>query len=174
MRYRGNNVQATSAMYQALERAGADMSFVGRVNRYEAEVEALTKLTSTLTSLFVGCGAFAILLAMSGIYGLTSNAVIQRRHEIGLRRAMGATRGNILRLFLVRGGKQLAVGLAISAVLSVVLLLLISQLAQLAISELMTMGVFVVLAISAIVLVAILIAVSGAIRTEPNVALRIE
>lgn len=36
------------------------------------------------------------------------------------------------------------------------------------------MGVFVVLAISAIVLIAVLVAVSGAIRTEPNVALRIE
>lgn len=171
IRHRGSDAQARDAMYEALERAEAATS-VGRVNTYEAELEAMTLFATTLTNLFIGCGAFAILLAMTGIYGLSSNAVIQRTHEIGLRRAMGATNGNIVRLFLLRGSRQLAVGLSIGALLSIVLLLLISQLARLAVPLLILMGVIAMLAVSALVLTAIYIALRGAIRREPSAALR--
>jgi predicted permease len=171
IRHRGSDAQARDAMYEALERAEAATS-VGRVNRYEAELEAMTLFATTLTNLFIGCGAFAILLAMTGIYGLSSNAVIQRMHEIGLRRAMGATNGNIIRLFLLRGSRQLAVGLSIGALLSIALLLLISQLARLAVPLLIFMGVIAMLAVSTMVLTAIYIALRRTIRREPSVALR--
>jgi hypothetical protein len=171
IRHSGSDAQARDSMYEALESAGAAMS-VGRVNRYEDELEAMTLFATTLTSLFIGCGTFAVLLAMIGIYGLSSNAVIQRTQEIGLRRAMGATNGSIIKLFLARGSRQLAVGLAISALLSIILLLLISQLARLAVPLLILMGVIVVLAVSALVLISIYLALRRAIRHEPNAALR--
>ena len=171
IRYEGTDAEARNVMYNALTSAGAAMS-VGRVNRYDDELDAMTRFATTLTSLFVGCGAFAILLAMIGIYGLSSNAVIQRTQEIGLRRAMGATNGNIVKLFLARGTRQLGVGLAISALLSIVLLLLISRLARLAAPLLIVMGGIVVLAISALVLMSIYLALRRAIRHEPSAALR--
>jgi predicted permease len=171
IRHRGSDAQARAAIYEALESVGAATS-VGRVNRYKAELEAATLFATTLTNLLIGCGAFAILLAMTGIYGLSSNAVIQRTHEIGLRRSMGATNGNIIGLFLARGSKQLAVGLAISGLISIVLLLLISQLARLAVPLLILMGAIVVLAVSAVVLISIYVSVWRAIRHEPSAALR--
>jgi ABC-type antimicrobial peptide transport system permease subunit len=171
IRHRGTEAQARNAMYKALESADAAMP-VGRVNRYEAELEAQTLFARTLTNLFIGCGVFAILLAMTGIYGLSSNAVVQRTHEIGLRRAMGASNGNIIGLFLARGSRQLAVGLSISALMSIVLLLLISQLARVAVPLLTFMGIIVVLVVSGLVLISIYVSVWHAIRHEPSAALR--
>jgi len=51
------------------------------------------RLTSKVT---FGTGFFALLLALVGIYGLTANSVAQRTHEIGIRRAVGATDKNII------------------------------------------------------------------------------
>jgi predicted permease len=171
IRHRGTEAQARNAMYKALESAAAAMP-VGRVNRYEAELEAQTLFARTLTNLFIGCGVFAILLAMTGIYGLSSNAVVQRTHEIGLRRALGASNGNIIGLFLARGSRQLAVGFSISALMSIVLLLLISQLARVAVPLLTFMGIIVVLVVSGLVLISIYVSVWHAIRHEPSAALR--
>jgi putative ABC transport system permease protein len=64
-------------------------------------------------------GTIALLLAMIGVYGLTAHAVAQRRREIGIRIALGALRGQVLRM-TVRRSLLLTtigslVGLAIAA-----------------------------------------------------------
>ena len=61
-------------------------------------------------------GAFALvalLLAIVGIYGVNSYVVAQRRHEIGLRMALGASPGRVLREMLVDGMQLTAIGIAI-------------------------------------------------------------
>jgi putative ABC transport system permease protein len=53
------------------------------------------------------------LLSMIGVYGVISYMVVRRRNEIGIRMALGATRGHILAMVVCEAGKLLLVGIAI-------------------------------------------------------------
>jgi putative ABC transport system permease protein len=68
---------------------------------------------ATLTGAF---GALAAMLAMMGIYGLVSLTVAQRTREIGIRKAIGASTADIVRLVLRTSRRQVAIGLALGAI----------------------------------------------------------
>ncbi|MCB0968927.1 MAG: ABC transporter permease [Ilumatobacter sp.] len=71
------------------------------VSRPTDALEAQDAADSAFTSLFLGLGAVALLVGGIGIANVMVIAVIERRNEIGLRRALGATRAHIRRQFLV-------------------------------------------------------------------------
>src|SRR5690606_41876247 len=58
-------------------------------------------------------GGAALALAMFGLYGVMSCDVGQRRNEIGVRIAIGADRGRVVRMVLGDGGRVLVIGLLV-------------------------------------------------------------
>ena len=69
-----------------------------------------TRMISVLTSVF---GALAALLATVGIYSLIAYSVAQRTRELGIRVALGANRGAVLRLIVGEGVLLAIIGIAI-------------------------------------------------------------
>jgi putative ABC transport system permease protein len=87
-------------------------------------LEARAAAKTAFTSLFLGLGAVALLVGGVGIANVMVISVLERRSEIGLRRALGATRGHIRLQFLteslILSGLGGAVGVALGAVITVV------------------------------------------------------
>ena len=72
--------------------------------------------------------AFHRPVAGSGIYGMSRNAVVLRSHEIGLRRALGASNDDVIATFVRQGTRQLASRDSdVSALLSVLVLFALRQ-----------------------------------------------
>ncbi len=71
------------------------------VTRPTDALEAQEAAESTFDNLFLGLGAVALLVGGIGIANVMVIAVIERRNEIGLRRALGATRAHVRRQFLL-------------------------------------------------------------------------
>ena len=68
--------------------------------------------------MFAAFGIVAAFLAVLGIYGVRAYLVARRAREIGIRMALGATRGDVLRMVLVEGMALVGVGLAIGVPLA--------------------------------------------------------
>ena len=63
-------------------------------------------------SVWVGGITFALAVAAIGLYGVVSHGVAQRTREVGVRVALGAQRGDVLRLVLSSGLSLVALGVA--------------------------------------------------------------
>jgi len=85
-------------------------SSVRTVEQYLAQSVAPRRFNLTLVAIF---SAAALLLATMGIYAVISYTVAQRTREIGIRMAMGAQRGEVLRMILADGLQLIAGGAAL-------------------------------------------------------------
>jgi putative ABC transport system permease protein len=94
-----------------------------QISRPSSALQARADAQSTLTALFLGLGAVALLVGGVGIANVMVISVLERRPEIGLRRALGATRGHIgvqflgesVLLSLLGGAAGIALGAAATA-----------------------------------------------------------
>lgn len=71
-----------------------------------------------LTTLLVGFATAALALAAVGIFGLLSYSVAARRREIGVRMALGADRGAVVRMIVPRGIAYAGIGAAVGLVVA--------------------------------------------------------
>jgi ABC-type antimicrobial peptide transport system permease subunit len=74
------------------------------------------ELGATLFSIF---GLLALIVAAVGVFSTLSHEIGQRRHELGVRVALGATVGDILKLVLGEGVRVVVIGAVVGALLAV-------------------------------------------------------
>jgi putative ABC transport system permease protein len=100
------------AAVQALLAATADPTAPNeaRVSRPSTALEARAAAKSALNGLFIGLGAVALFVGAVGVANIMIISVLERRSEIGLRRALGATRGQIRYQFLAEAVLLTAAG----------------------------------------------------------------
>jgi predicted permease len=132
---------------------------------------AYTRSVTTVLGLF---STVALALAALGLYGVLAFFVAQRVHEIGIRVALGASRGNVLRLVVSRGMLLVGIGLVLGAAGAVGATRFVERmLFQLGATDPVTFvgvtGLFLVVA-----LVACLLPAWRALRVDPLGALRVE
>jgi predicted permease len=123
----------------------------------------------------LGCfAAFAMLLAVVGIYGVMSHLVTQGSHDIGIRMALGAGRGGILSMVMRQGTELTVAGVAAGLVGAAALTrVMASLLFGVSATDVMTFAI-VPLILIVTALLATLIPALRATRVDPTVALREE
>ncbi len=129
------------------------------------------RLVARLSGFF---GALALLLACIGLYGLVSYEVARRTREIGIRAALGAEKGDVLRMVLTQGMRLAAAGVALGIALAL-------GLTHYAASLLFGVGaadpatyVGVILLLTGVTATACYVPARRAMKVDPVVALRYE
>jgi ABC-type antimicrobial peptide transport system permease subunit len=138
------------------------------------ETLAMERLFAKLFSLF---GLLALVLAAVGLYGMLAWSVTQRKHEIGIRVALGASRSSVMKMILRQGLTLtllgIVLGLAGASALAVNLQSLSHMLYGIEPTDLMTFGVIAVF-LMLVALLACYIPARRATKVDPLVALRYE
>ena len=136
-----------------------------------AESLAAQRFAMMLLGVFA---ALATVLASVGIYGVISYIASQRTHEIGIRMALGAMKGDVLRMVLSQAGSMAGLGVGIGLVLGLGLMRLMSSLlfGVSAHDPLTFLGVALLLILVA--LAACYVPAQRAAKVDPMVALRYE
>ncbi len=147
---------------------------VANIHSLSSEINnsiATMRMVTTLTALF---GAIALLLASIGLYGVMAYSVNRRVREIGIRLALGAQSGDVLKMVLREGMALVAVGLMIGLGGAIAAARLTEELLYgVSATDPLTFAA-VALILTGVALVACLVPARRAAKTDPMIALRYE
>jgi putative ABC transport system permease protein len=135
------------------------------------EASSRRRMAMVVLSVF---GGVALLLAAIGVYGVIAQGVAERRREIGVRMALGATSGQVVRLFLRHGVIVIAAGIPIGVAAALVAARSLKSLVfGIGVTDPATLGA-VAAVLVCITLVASYLPARSAARIDPLNALRAE
>jgi putative ABC transport system permease protein len=144
---------------------------LARVRTIDALVRDASANARFATLVMSTFGVVALLLAMIGLYGVVAFMAHQRRQEFGLRTALGATRGQVVRMVLADGFALAGVGLVAGVVLALVAgRLLRSMLYQVSVGDPITLAGVVLLLLGTTALACLVPAVRAS-GVDPRAAL---
>jgi predicted permease len=130
---------------------------------------------SVFGTLFLSFALIGLVIASVGIYGVIAQSTAQRTQEIGIRMALGASAGKVLKLMLARGLIQMGVGLFLGLIGAVAANTLLSDLT---LGDVSPRDPLVLMSVATIImtvgLIACWIPAEKAARMEPSAALRID
>lgn len=131
-----------------------------------------------IAAMFTLFGAVAVILAAVGIYGVMSFSVNQRRQEFGVRMALGADNGRIVKMVLGQGSRQVVTGMAVGVGLALAIAVvgrrgIDSILFGVSALDPVTYAAVITL-VASVSLVAVLVPARKATRVDPMLALRAE
>lgn len=171
VRSRGEALAAADAVRAAVRRQDRDLP-LARLASMEAELgQALAQPRGNMV-LMALFGGFALVLALVGVYGLVAYWVAARRRELGVRLALGASRGDVVRLVAAQGLQLLGAGAGAGSLAALAL----TRLLRTQLYEISPLDPVAFLAAVAAVLAAGVLACAGparaAARVDPAAALR--
>ncbi len=146
---------------------------ITRISAMDAIVNQSLESPRFYGILFSVFAVLALALGGIGVYGLVSSAVSQRTDEIGIRLALGATRGDILRQEIGTGFKMTALGMGIGLPAAAGVSTLLSSLLFEATPFDLTVFAGTAVMLAAIALVGVAIPALRASRMDPLVAIRV-
>jgi putative ABC transport system permease protein len=116
VRVKGDPTPMARTIRAVLAQEDASLA-VSEVRRFDALTRDRLRTHALIISLFTGFAAIGLVLAMAGVYGVAAFSVGQRRHEIGIRLALGADARDVVRDAVKRSFKPIGVGMAAGALL---------------------------------------------------------
>jgi predicted permease len=116
VRFTGSAGTMEAAVFDEVK--SLDRTQVLRPQTIWESLESEAENIRSLSRIVVVMASIAVLLAVTGVYGILSFAINQRTREFGIRMVLGANRVTIFRSILLRGSRQIALGLACGLLLA--------------------------------------------------------
>jgi putative ABC transport system permease protein len=118
LRTTGDPMAVLPAVKAAIWSVNKEQRITGEVFTLEQHMDRLIAQRRFNMTLLASFGVLGLVIAAVGIYGVMAYVVAQRTGEIGVRMALGATRGHVVAMVLRRSGLLMLVGLALGGAIA--------------------------------------------------------